>query len=221
LDLAAFREDGALLLGGIFNTEQVDELRGLASNGPGARLSYPELPTLIAPATAAADELLGLPARPVRAVLFDKTADANWAVAWHQDRVIAVKERREVEGFGLWSRKGGAIHVTPPLDVLEQMVTLRIHLDPCGADNAPLRVALGSHRLGRVPADRTAAIAAGHRQCDCLAQTGDVWAYATLILHTSARAAAPSRRRVLQVDYAALDLPGGLEWAGVEAQTPH
>lgn len=28
--------------------------------------------------------------RPVRAVVFDKTAAANWSLRWHQDRTIAV-----------------------------------------------------------------------------------------------------------------------------------
>ena len=38
--------------------------------------------------------------RPVRAILFDKTAETNWALGWHQDRTICVKRRVEVEGFG-------------------------------------------------------------------------------------------------------------------------
>jgi hypothetical protein len=36
-----------------------------------------------------------------------------------------------------------------------------------------------------------------------------------LILHASEAARRPARRRVLQVDYAARDLPGALEWLGV------
>lgn len=52
---------------------------------------------------------LGEMARPVRAILFDKTASANWSLAWHQDRVVAGRERREVEGFGPWTRKHGAL----------------------------------------------------------------------------------------------------------------
>jgi hypothetical protein len=38
--------------------------------------------------------------------------------------------------------------------------------------------------------------------------------YATPILHASARAAKPSRRRVLQLLYCADDLPPGLAWLG-------
>ena len=49
----------------------------------------------------------------------------------------------------------------------------------------------------------------------CLAEPGDIWGYATPILHASARAEDTAHRRVLQVDYAVADLPGGLEWLGV------
>jgi ectoine hydroxylase-related dioxygenase (phytanoyl-CoA dioxygenase family) len=34
---------------------------------------------------------------------------------------------------------------------MERMVTLRVHLDPVPPDNAPLVLAAGSHRLGRIP----------------------------------------------------------------------
>ncbi|WP_367280013.1 hypothetical protein [Sphingomonas sp. LHG3406-1] len=49
----------------------------------------------------------------------------------------------------------------------------------------------------------------------CLAEAGDLWLYATPILHASEVASTPTRRRVLQVDFAAEDLPGGLCWLGV------
>jgi hypothetical protein len=50
-----------------------------------------------------------------------------------------------------------------------------------------------------------------------VAQAGDVWLYATAILHASDRADNPRRRRVLHVDFAGCDLPGGLEWSGLAA----
>jgi hypothetical protein len=154
-------------------------------------------------------------AKPVRAVLFDKTPADNWSVAWHQDRTIAVKKRRDVEGFGPWSTKGGLQHVEPPFAILEDMLTLRIHLDDCGPHNSPLLIAPGSHRLGRVPADQVAARAAKLGAKACLARAGDLWIYATPILHASESAGSPGRRRVLQVDFAASGLPGGLEWVGI------
>nr|WP_184203224.1 phytanoyl-CoA dioxygenase family protein [Polymorphobacter multimanifer] len=158
---------------------------------------------------------LGPMSRPVRAVLFDKTAGTNWSLAWHQDRTICVERRKELQGFGPWTTKQGMQHVAPPFELLSRMVTLRVHLDDVPATNSPLLIAPGSHKHGRVP---VGAIDAVVRQCGtytCLADAGDVWAYATPILHASEAAAMPARRRVLQVDFAAEDLPGGLEWLGV------
>ena len=120
--------------------------------------------------------LIGPGAFPVRAVLFDKTPDANWIVAWHQDRTIVVRERVEVEGFGPWSTKDGLLHVAPPIGVLEGMATLRLHLDDCDDDNAPLRIALASHRLGYVPASDAGSRAEALPQHTCHATAGDVWA---------------------------------------------
>ena len=80
---------------------------------------------------------------------------------------------------------------------------------------APLLIALGSHRLGRVPVTDVQAVASACQIHACLADAGDVWVYSTPILHASDAAATPGRRRVLQIDYAAFDLPGGLEWLGV------
>ena len=164
---------------------------------------------------AIAAGLLGPGARPVRAVLFDKTQAMNWLVAWHQDRTIAVRDRRDTTDFGPWSVKDGIVHVAPPISVLDQMVTLRVHLDACTDDNAPLIVALGSHRLGKVAADEVEAMANQHPIHACHADAGDIWAYATPILHSSAKSVSDRRRRVLQLDYSALELPNGLEWLGV------
>jgi hypothetical protein len=105
----------------------------------------------------------------------------------------------------------------PPFEILARMISLRVHLDRVDAGNAPLRAALGSHGLGRVPAEEAAIRAAEHSVINCLAEPGDVWAYATPILHASDRAKPPRRRRVLQVDYADFDLPGGLDWLGLDA----
>jgi hypothetical protein len=162
-----------------------------------------------------ASAVLGPAVRPVRAILFDKTAEMNWSLAWHQDRTICVKRRVEVDGFGPWTIKGGLQHVAPPFEVLARMVTLRVHLDDVSADNAPLLVAPGSHAYGRVSTDAIEAVVQRCGTHICLAEAGDVWLYATPILHASEAARRPARRRVLQVDFAAFELPSGLEWLGV------
>jgi hypothetical protein len=162
-----------------------------------------------------AARLLGTDSRPVRAILFDKTADANWSLAWHQDRTICVRQRAEVDGFGPWTTKQGMQHVAPPFDLLSRMITLRVHLDDVPATNAPLLIAPGSHKHGRVLINAIDEVVRLRGTVTCIATAGDVWAYATPILHASEAAAVPARRRVLQVDYAADGLPGQLEWLGV------
>ena len=95
------------------------------------------------------------------------------------------------------------------------MVTLRVHLDDVTPDNAPLLIAPGSHRLGRRAEARIEEAVRACGTLACTAAAGDIWLYATPILHASRAAARPRRRRVLQLDYAARELPGGLEWLGV------
>ena len=167
------------------------------------------------PVGAVAAAALGDACRPVRAILFDKTEATNWALPWHQDRTIVVTERIDVPGFGPWTVKHGLIHVAPPFNLLAEMVTLRVHLDPVPTTNAPLLIAPGSHRFGRIAEDDVPDVV---RRCGiaaCLADAGDLWLYATLILHASKTASVPAHRRVLQVDFAVGDLPGGLTWLGV------
>ena len=216
--MAAERErlerDGCLLVNAAVASTALTRLADcLGSVKAGARLSTrdPALEEVL-------EDLAGmiapiLPgARAVRAVWFDKTRQANWLVPWHQDRTVAVRERCDVPGYGPWSVKQGVCHVEPPFALLAAMLTVRLHIDDCPAGNAPLEVAIGSH-CGRVAADSAAGLAEQFPRHLCLASAGDLWLYRTLILHRSARAVTPGRRRVLQVDYCAEDLPEGLQWA--------
>lgn len=194
-------------------------LAPLEADAPGVRLrGVPGLAALLAPVGplgAIATVHAGRIVKPVRALLFDKNDRTNWALGWHQDRTIAVQRRADIAGYGPWTTKAGIQHVEPPFDVIARLVTLRVHLDDVPANNAPLLIAPGSHRLGRIP---ESAIAGAVEQCGvtaCLARRGDVWVYATSILHASAASEAGMRRRVLQVDYAGEELPGGLNWAGL------
>lgn len=203
--------------------EEIDALRTLADSAlagrSGVRLfGQGELEKLLSAegglGRLAADEL-GQAARPVRAIMFDKTDHANWVVGWHQDRTIAVRARADLAGYGPWSLKAGVVHVEPPFDVIARMVTLRAHLDDCDSDNAPLLIVPGSHRLGRIPAEDMEAVAFRYGYVAGLAKAGDVWLYATSIVHASERASAPRRRRVLQVDYSSAELPPPLQWLGI------
>ena len=122
-------------------------------------------------------------------------------------------------GYGPWTTKQGRIHVAPPIGVIQSMLTVRIHLDPVADDNAPLRVAPGSHRMGLIAEPDIDAVVARCGTALCLAEAGTIWVYATPILHGSTRSRAGLRRRVLQCDVSASDLPGGLRWAADGSRT--
>lgn len=156
--------------------------------------------------------VLGPGAFAVRALLFDKTPEANWGVPWHQDLTIAVRRRVDTPGFGPWTVKAGIDHVRPPIATLERMVTLRVHLDDCGPEHGPLRVLPGSHRDGLLGAGATRALLERGRPVSCLVGRGGVVMIRPLLLHASSPAESPRRRRVVHLEYAADPLPGGLDW---------
>src|SRR5215467_2067167 len=151
-DDLTFSDDGAQLFRAALACDQLNLLEGVLSHLPpdraGLRLRNVEG---LAPFLASAGQIGGCAAlvlgdhcRPVRAILFNKTPETNWALGWHQDRTIAVKQRVAVDGFEIWSVKSGMLHVEPPFELLSGMVTLRVHIDPAPASNAPLLIAPGS-----------------------------------------------------------------------------
>ena len=156
--------------------------------------------------------VLGDTARVVRTIYFDKHKDANWKVAWHQDLTIAVREKIDVEGFRAWSIKAGITHVQPPVAVLEQMLTLRVHLDDTSEANGALRVLPGTHRHGRFDPDQIQYCKQQQNVVTCSVKRGGVVAMRPLLLHSSLPSLNPTHRRVLHFEYASIDLPAGLKW---------
>jgi ectoine hydroxylase-related dioxygenase (phytanoyl-CoA dioxygenase family) len=147
--------------------------------------------------------VLGENAVPIRGIFFDKTPGANWPVTWHQDLTLAVVERRELAGWTNWSIKGGTHHVNPPVPVLENMVTLRVMLDDCDADNGPLRVQPGSHRRGRLSRAEIVDLCASGAEQECLGEAGDILMMRPLLVHASSAARKPRHRRVVHLEYIA------------------
>ena len=158
------------------------------------------------------EPILGTEFFPVRGILFDKIPEANWKVPWHQDVTIAVREKVEAEGFGPWSMKADVLHVQPPAYVLESMISVRLHLDLCTEDNGALRVIPASHRLGRIPEDRIAAIREATPEQVCAVVTGGALLMRPLLLHASSPSQVPGHRRVIHIDFASVQLPNGMMW---------
>ncbi len=156
--------------------------------------------------------ILGKGAFLVRSTLFDKTDGANWGVFWHQDLSIAVKERHEVDGYHAWTRKAGVQCVQPPTDVMSQILTVRLHLDDCQADNGALKVLPRSHRHQQLTSNRIEQIAAGDQAVVCEVPVGGAVLMNPLLLHASSPMNTSGHRRVIHFEIAAIELPPPLEW---------
>ena len=153
---------------------------------------------------------------PVRAIYFDKSPGANWLVPWHQDLTIAVREPVDVPGFGPWSTKGGITHVQPPVELLQRMLTVRIHLDPADESTGALRVLPGSHRFGRFSSQQIQEYRIQQPEHLCVAAAGSCLLMRPLLLHASSRSTGDRHRRILHIEFADFTLPSTLQWhAGV------
>ncbi len=221
-----FETYGFELLQAVVTEEELnhlhDALREHEMSGPGLRhlltrnetiRQFASSPSLL----EIARKRLGPHVIPVKAILFDKTAESNWYVTWHQDLTIAVREKIEQEGFGPWSMKDGVQHVQPPAAVLENMIALRIHLDPCAEGNGAISFIPGSHNSGKLDAEQIVAWREKQEPISCPANQGDVIVMRPLILHSSGKASKPEHRRVLHIEYASAGLPGGLQWSEASA----
>jgi ectoine hydroxylase-related dioxygenase (phytanoyl-CoA dioxygenase family) len=154
--------------------------------------------------------ILGSNAKVVRGIFFDKTPEANWKVPWHQDLTMALQQKIELPGYSAWSIKAGIHHVQPPLKILEQMLTVRIHLDAADESNGALRVIPGSHRSGKIPQPEIS-----HHtnfSITCCVNSGDTLLMRPLLLHASSPANSPNHRRVIHLEYCSADLPVELNW---------
>jgi ectoine hydroxylase-related dioxygenase (phytanoyl-CoA dioxygenase family) len=105
--------------------------------------------------------------------------------------------------------KAGVPHIEASREVLEAMLTLRIHLDDMTDENGPLQVVPGSHRLGKVPV-------AGYETARAiLGSRGDVLAMRPMLSHRSisSREGTTRHRRILHLEFTGLPhLPDGFEW---------
>ena len=151
----------------------------------------------------------------VRGLFFDKPPTDSWSLPWHRDLTIAVKDNTLAsELFKKPTSKAGLPHVEAPRSLLEEMLTLRIHLDDVTPDNGPLQVIAGSHRdtHDELAEDRISP----HNIHAILVQRGDVLAMRPRILHSSIGCSPgiKQHRRILHLEFAATrQLPDGFEWA--------
>jgi hypothetical protein len=146
----------------------------------------------------------------VRTLFFDKPPERTWALPWHKDLTIAVRDnRRPSDLFAKPTCKAGVPHVEAPQEVLESMLTARIHLEDITDENGPLMVVPGSHRSGK-------RLALGDTPPDTiLVHRGDLLLMRPLVAHASNSSHPDTQRHrpILHLEFAASpDLPDGYAW---------
>jgi len=161
---------------------------------------------------AMATQYLGATASLVRAIVFNKTATTNWLVAPHQDKTVSLSAPIDDPDWGPWSTKDHQLHVQPPLHVLQQMITFRIHLDAATEDNGCLAVYPGTHQQGIMSTRDIADYTATHTPLLCPAPRYCALVMRPHVLHCSSKAKKPSQRRVLHLEFCAYSLPEGVQW---------
>lgn len=144
--------------------------------------------------------------------LFEKSSGKNWGVGLHQDLSMPVREQIDAPGYDGWSRKEGVLYVQPPSDLLETLVAVRLHLDPCWSQAGPLRVVPGSHRFGRLSDAKAGRLRTQQGEVECVADRGAALVMRPLLLHASSRTGANTVRRILHFLFGPRQLPYGLCW---------
>jgi hypothetical protein len=138
---------------------------------------------------------------------FEKSRSRNWLVAVHQDLSIPVAERVNHPALHGWSEKEGALFVQAPVELLRQLVAVRLHIDNCAVNDGPLRVVAGSHLQGRVEPEAAASARQTQGEVICTGSRGSVLVMRPLLLHASSKAAGNSLRRVLHLLFGPGELP--------------
>ena len=220
--------DGFALLPGIFSPQEMHDLAGRllddlqSHSGPmvlksrdriyGSRNLLAACPWLID--WARCDKLqqvlietLGPASGLVRGLFFDKPPDRSWSLPWHRDRTIAViNNRLTSDHFQHPTVKAGIAHYEASDRQLQQMLTLRIHLDAMTPENGPLAVIPGSHLLDPAQEQPPQTLSAN---------AGDVLAMRPLLSHASSmsREGTTAHRRIVHLEFAANPmLPDGVKW---------
>ncbi len=146
-----------------------------------------------------------------KAIYFDKPAQSNWFVAYHQDLTISVDKKENIEGYGPWTVKQDQFGVQPPLQILQNNFTIRIHLNDTDKNNGALKVVPGSNLKGLY---RPEAINwAIEKETLCEVKKGGIMIMRPLLLHASNRTTNNTPRRVIHIEFSNAKLPSAINWS--------
>ncbi len=147
----------------------------------------------------------------VKSIYFDKPEQSNWFVSYHQDLTISVNRKAEIDNYSKWTVKQDQFSVQPPLVILAQTYTVRIHLDDTNENNVALKVIPGSHLKGIYRADDIDWSNESEHVCEV--RKGGIMIMKPLLLHSSSRTTNNNKRRVIHIEFCNQELHEELKWA--------
>jgi ectoine hydroxylase-related dioxygenase (phytanoyl-CoA dioxygenase family) len=147
----------------------------------------------------------------VKSIYFDKPETSNWYVAYHQDLTISVDKKLELAGFCPWTTKQNQFAVQPPLNVLENIYTIRIHMDDTDENNGALKVVPQSHAKGIYRPETIDWTVETEEICNV--KKGGIMLMKPLTLHGSNRTTNGKKRRVIHIEFSDMELPEVLQWS--------
>jgi len=147
----------------------------------------------------------------VKSIYFDKPEESNWFVSYHQDLTISVDKKIEIPGFGPWTAKYNQFAVQPPLDILKDIYTIRIHLDDTNEENGALKVVPKSHLKNIYRASTIDWTLEAEKICEV--PKGGLMIMKPLLLHGSNKTTNNSKRRVVHIEFSNQELPSEIQWA--------
>ncbi len=146
----------------------------------------------------------------VKSIYFDKPKSYNWVVPFHQDITLSILKKENQKGYHHWIKKEDAWSVQAPVEVLNTIYTLRIHLDDTTPDTGALKVWPHTHLLGIMRKEKLAANF--QHEVVCEVQKGAVMLMRPLLWHASGKSDG-GQRRVLHIEISNYQLPNPLRWA--------
>ena len=106
---------------------------------------------------------------------------------------------------------GNQFAVQPPLNILENIFTIRIHLDETNSENGALKVIDKSHSKGIYRPENIDWENEIETICDV--EKGGIMIMKPLLLHGSNRTTNNRKRRVIHIEFSNQELPKELNWS--------
>ena len=145
-----------------------------------------------------------------KAIFFDKPKNSNWFVPFHQDLSISVKEKYDIDEYINWTHKKNQYGVQAPIKILEDTITIRIHLDDTNKENGALKVIPKSHLNGIIRKNSVHWNIENEHIGEV--KTNGIMLMKPLLLHASNRTMNGNQRRVIHLELNKHELAKPLKW---------